>query len=448
MNFNKDSILTTFEQFSGYFLIFGLAGGDISNVLLYYLEMHNTAFRSIVFIAISIIIFCIACIRFLQMYLTTTVFQGRSILILVYPIGGILIFFVSYVMFGKKAFQALEYCLQFGVFCIPAFVFGLDTTLNRREQILFKSLKIASFFYIPFAINGIYLLFNSNNKIGMVSGIGELNYMSMAYALLMPMLFLVIKPIFLPEIKLLGKKYIGLLSMVIYFGLALFFWSVILATGTRGAIICVFGLFAFLLTLIAYRGGKTSFRRLVAIFIMFLLVFSLFMSIKSNYTKGAVSRINFFVDKITQGEFQTSSTQAVSKSDLNKIIEKSIIEPIPSTIVMNREQLYYAALGEFFKSPIFGNGPLSFYLKYNRYVHNIVLEVLSDYGVICALFLFGVLIYKLLRLINAARNEIHLNIMLTLLVCLNLPLLVSGSFILSPPFWFFLGYTSKNSTNP
>jgi len=162
--------------------------------------------------------------------------------------------------------------------------------------------------------------------------------------------------------------------------------------------------------------------------------------IKSDYTSSASGRMQYFVDNLFQGKFKTSSTEAVAQADLDRIINNN--EPLdPSKIVMNREQLYYAAILEFLKSPVYGMGPLGFYAKYDGYVHNIFLEVMCDYGIIGALLFFGTVFFWLLvRLIRLSINNMVICSMLILLVFMNLPLLFSATFLTWPPFWFFLGY--------
>jgi len=164
--------------------------------------------------------------------------------------------------------------------------------------------------------------------------------------------------------------------------------------------------------------------------------------IKSDYTSSASGRMQYFVDNLFQGKFKTSSTEAVAQADLDRIINTEDIEtPLdPSKIVMNREQLYYAAVGEFLESPVYGMGPLGFYAKYDGYVHNIVLEVMCDYGIIGALLFFGTVFWLLVRLIRLSINNMVICSMLILLVFMNLPLLFSATFLTWPPFWFFLGY--------
>lgn len=463
---NKPFLVITsagFDKFSEYILIFGLTGGGIINVMLLYLGFHGTDLRAKLFIIISVIVFFMACLRLLQIFITLTQYRRSILLALLYPLCAIIIFGAAFAIFGKNAYRSVDMLLQFGCFCIPGFIFGLDCMLNRREPHLFLTLNILSAFYIPIAVLGLYI-----NKVnGTIEAIGDLNYMSVAYILLVPLVFLVIKTVFFRESSFFSKAvsnntYSSWVPKVICIGLALLYWFVILNTGTRGAYICVLGLFTFLFLWIAYIKQKQFLLRAATLFVLFLMVFSLFMVSPSR----ATSRTQFFVDGLLHGKFQTSSTQAVSQAELDKItsvpvstvpqdaninqqdnlsnetIDRNNTTLDPLKVVMNREDLFKAAWREFINSPIIGIGPLGFQIKYGRYVHNIVLEVLCDYGIIGTLIIFGVIFNRINYLVKLAKKRESISIMMMLLFSLNIPLLMSSSIFLWTPFWFFLGYTS------
>jgi O-antigen ligase len=426
-------VLSTFEGLSQYLLIFGLAGGAITNVLLYYLGIHNNAeLRAALFIIISVVIFCMAGIRFLQIYLTALEYRRHILFALIFPACGILIFCGAFAVFGKGAYRSIDLLMQFGCFCIPSFIFGLDCALSHREPNLFTTFDAISFFYIPFALLGILSILTSNNISGKMA-IGTLNYMNIAYTLLLPLGFLVINTVLLPQRtsfdEITNHKAVSdKVSWAIYAGLALFFWYVILNTGTRGAMMAVFGVLAFLIIWTAYIRKKELFLRTIKVFLVFALLFSLFMIISSS---SAANRTKLFVDGILHGRFQTSTTQAVSRAGLEEIIRKpvlpnykstesnhkdNIVNTDPSKVAMNREQLYTAAIGEFSNSPIFGIGPMGFYVKYDRYVHNIILEVLCDYGIVGALLFFGIIFRLLVRFMKLAKTSSTVTTMLAILI--------------------------------
>lgn len=432
-----------FDSISGYLIVFGLAGGGIANVLLYYLGTHGTALRAPLFIFTAVVIFCLACVRFLQIYISDPQCRRLLLLSLIFPVCGLLIFAVAFATFGKIADGSIDLLMQFGCFCIPAFIFGLDCALNQRELTLFKTLDVVAVFYVPFVIFCISAIFSPNNVYGILASMGDFNYMSIAYVLLLPLSFLTVCFVLLPDRLFLSinADSFRIISSILCFGLALLLWYVILCTGTRGPIVCVFAGIVFLIMWTAFIRKKRSFIRSVVVFLTFTLVFILLMFIiKSDYTSSASGRMQYFVDNLFQGKFKTSSTEAVAQADLDRIINNN--EPLdPSKIVMNREQLYYAAILEFLKSPVYGMGPLGFYAKYDGYVHNIFLEVMCDYGIIGALLFFGTVFFWLLvRLIRLSINNMVICSMLILLVFMNLPLLFSATFLTWPPFWFFLGY--------
>lgn len=459
-------VLNTFDTLSEYLIIFGLAGGGIANVILYYFGTHNTDLRAPLFIIVAATVFCLASLRFLQIYAKKPDNRRTLLRALVIPTCGLLIFVGAFVLFGKSAAKSIDLLMQFGCFCIPAFIFGIDCMLHRREFSLFKTLDIISVLYIPFVVLCIYTMLSSNNVSGIITSVGEFNYMNIAYILLLPLAFLVVSFVLLPERLFLSlhAEFFRKSSSIICFGLTILFWYVILGTGTRGAMACVFGLLVFLMIWTAFSRNKTNFLRSIIAFFAFVLLFVLVVFvIKSDYLSAATSRVNYFFNNLLQGEFKTSSIQAVGRNDLDKIIvmppdslgeNESTDLPVlqgkyeaqqdtaldPSVLIMNREQLYYAAWREFLKSPVFGIGPMGFSVKYDRYAHNIFLEILCDYGIVGALLIFGCIVVLAIRLLKSATNNILKSAMLALLVCMNLPLLFSGTFITWPSFWFFLGY--------
>jgi hypothetical protein len=138
--------LKKIENLSAYLLVFGLAGGGIANVLLYYLGIHGTALRAPLFIFTAVVIFCLACVRFLQIYISDPQCRRLLLLSLIFPVCGLLIFAVAFATFGKIADGSIDLLMQFGCFCIPAFIFGLDCALNQRELTLFKTLDVVAVF--------------------------------------------------------------------------------------------------------------------------------------------------------------------------------------------------------------------------------------------------------------------------------------------------------------
>jgi len=254
----------------------------------------------------------------------------------------------AFVKFGASAMSTIEFLLPFGCFCIPSFIFGLDCALNRQENKLFVSLDLLSLFYIPFAILCIYNMFNSP---GGLKILGEFDYMGIAYTLMLPLAFTIISVVLLPNRSFLSYTIDegcirNRLSIIICFGTAILFWLIIMGTGTRGTILCVFGLHILLIIWTTFIRDKRLFFRAFATFLLFTLLFMIFMFvIKSDYTRDAASRMNYFISNLIDGKFKTSTTVAVSQTDLDKIISMSTsskTEPIdknidPSKIVMNRE---------------------------------------------------------------------------------------------------------------
>lgn len=108
------------------------------------------------------------------------------------------------------------------------------------------------------------------------------------------------------------------------------------------------------------------------------------------------------------------------------------------TNLSGRDELYNIVLQKIFENPITGLGLAGDRLYLGTYSHNIILELLSHFGLIIGIILF---IYILLSIYNEFRvKDLEYKNFLLIWFCLGfVPLFVSGSYLEYIPFWIFMG---------
>lgn len=78
---------------------------------------------------------------------------------------------------------------------------------------------------------------------------------------------------------------------------------------------------------------------------------------------------------------------------------------------MERTARYEAALNMFKNAPLLGNGVGSFSIEYigidrREYAHNIILELLSEIGLLGFLVFAALILFGVLRVVNYSRNNV------------------------------------------
>ena len=89
-------------------------------------------------------------------------------------------------------------------------------------------------------------------------------------------------------------------------------------------------------------------------------------------------------------------------------------------LLMNRANLWGLSLAEIKKAPIFGQGFVFFQSKYKGFFpHNIVLEILTDFGIIGLLIFSAFIIFLLIRLLKSLKEKQDNEIVLFMIFCIS-----------------------------
>lgn len=327
--------------------------------------------------------------------------------------------------------------LQYLMFIVPITVFSLMLSENDTiKEFFFKYLKYAAIvlFFIAIAYMILQAVSPARDRNGVVL-IHNMSYGDMGYLFLNGFLVSVI--------CCKEKKYLTGLIGVVVFSLAVFF------SGTRSAVICIIFAIALwiVLDLLNKKTPKSEKRGLlIGISVVILTLVIGMVIIPSG------SRLNFFKINLTDPDFSIKSIifetgqdnsndimviytptneerpiseiyeEEIIKSDRTKsetqdLLHKDVSENINEyirlineedrefvenyKIINHRTFLWHAAMEEFKKHPVLGNGARYFSIKYNSFFpHNIILEAMTDFGIIGAGLISVIGLYCFIRAIK------------------------------------------------
>lgn len=388
--------------------------------------------------------------------------------------------------FGSKVFNYLK---VFIVLVIPSFFASCVFGMKREESAFFRVLEQVGFFSLPVVVLYVFWAVFNCNPFYRGIYLGFMNYMSFAYTI-MPILlahiqqFSVEAPLKIPFLSRTIPHAQRFRAIVI-----VLYWLAIIASGTRGAYMCVaaFCVFLFLNKLIRRKSAKRFFT--LSAVLALILFFLIFIYAPPGFS--GVGRMSSFVQSLVQGNFSTSDTQSEDVDEqIGDLLEGGIVvsnpDAVPSTrpgkapsasathpnksptepfdtdaayrdeitdddellqeeetaqlVISDRSTYYKLAIGEFQNSPLFGMGPGGYSQKYASYPHNIILEIVCETGLVGTLYLAALLILAASRIcLHAIKNETVCDVLLFFLVYF-IQANISGSVWQSTILLCILGY--------
>jgi hypothetical protein len=307
----------------------------------------------------------------------------------------IFIFGLNYLFFDENWPYITSIIFPFFFTCLPTFIYSFSI---RDWTVLKRVMKNASL--LVFAVGLIIglLVFTSNASVGTYS-------MSLSYYMLLPAI--VYMDEFLDKFTI-RSMLITSLSLLI-----------ILALGSRGAIMCI-GLF---IALKLVNMGRTL--NYKTIFIYFLAILTiLFMW--------------FFFETIMETLYDVLLEFGIRSRSIQLFLREEVH-------LSGRDSLYETLLEEIADNPLFGVGLAGDRLILGgRYVHNVFIEIFANYGVV---FGFVLIVLLFILIFNALffRSK-QLSSLITIWFCIGfVHLIVSSSYLIDFKFWIFLGLASKIS---
>ncbi len=321
--------------------------------------------------------------------------------------------------------------------------FDLIDTLTKRIETL-------AVFMFPAFLHYSYLMITRSNPYQDNTFLGIHTYQHVAITVLPLILALTVNFIRFPEYNLFGFINVRFKNIIRLILIALMWGAVIIPGGTRSIIL---GYSAFIILILLYAFFvKSNIKRtaVVAIVISGIMVFQIMIPLN----QSSMGRLTFFFDELAEGNLTTTYNAFVLTEDIiNNTIEAEKIEsetnntsqeqddgPITEDRLGDRGNLFTLALAEGMNEPLSGLGPKGFEYKYGRYPHNIIMELISDFGIVWGVLITVVLAYFLVRnIIISKKNQ---NLGYTILFVMGYFVLMMSSqslYSVSYPLFFGLG---------
>lgn len=298
-----------------------------------------------------------------------------------------LVLLLTYIFFPENRDILIEQAFRFLLpVVVPSFVCLLAV---ENFDVIKASLRIVGWISAIGAL--VFLMFFLMGRFSI-----ERYSMSFSYACLFPMLALFSQKRTLPI----------LISLLIFLE--------VLAFGSRGAAVCFI---VYIIFALFQEKGKTRVFVIVGCFLL-LLAFPYFVEYLEHL--GLYSRT---VNLMMSGGFTESE---------------------------GREFIYGKALAELNNNLITGLGLYGDRASFGTYCHNIVLEILVNFGIIIGTLILFVSIFIILKVLFISKGDVY-NVAVVLVFYGILPHMFSGSYLQEPNFALLMGYCawviSSNKAN-
>ncbi len=316
---------------------------------------------------------------------------------------GVSLFSLHYLIFPENSIYIRDIIFPFFFMCLPAFVYSASLVDWNVLKIIMKR---ASHIVFMFGLILGILVFTGKISVGVYS-------MPLSYYMLLPAVIYLDELFSKPSLK-------DLILVIISF-------LIILALGSRGAILCI-GMFIFLkiIRLDLKQNLTTSLFNLLLIgsTILIILYFGSILEYINNILLnfGIRSRsIYLFLGK----DIHLGGRDLVYQNIIKGILDKP-----------------YIGMGLAGDRRINGGG----------YAHNLLLEILADYGIVLGTILIVSLVFLIVKYLFIKDKEIY-NMYIIWLSLGFVHFMVSGSYLIDLRFWILMGLIAnlsigeKNKTN-
>jgi len=335
--------------------------------------------------------FIVAAILCLRTIIKATRFWDYAFMIAL-----VLFFLGCYSWFPQNKPYLEEYEESFLYWSLPFFIVGITTSFRKCQRLLYVFSVLAIFLQLLFLLaNGIS-----------VKDQGEKEAFGLAYGILPAVLFMIWKAFEDKTLLSITIAIIGILNVVFM--------------GTRGPILVIAEFIVLFLLFFCHFEHPIRARFIIAF--LSVPIFLLFENI-----------LELLMDLSISLGFSDRALEVFSNSDnLSELLLES----------SGRDVIYENLIDAIGKAPFWGYGPGADHIYsdfYEAYAHNIILEMLIEYGLIPG----AVILLSILALIVIAFKKCkdH-DTMIFLLVCVTfgfLGLMTSGVYWTSREFFFMLG---------
>lgn len=355
---------------------------SVQYFILIFFQLTNTNVGSVIQLFAKII----AGIFFLIAFPYIIKNYKKSVLYIYFFI--VILYLISFLIFKNNRVFMIDNALDYFVIIPLTFIYALCLS----DYLEFKKiLKISSIIIFVFGVATSLIVFLGIGDIGAYS-------MSLSYYLLIPAII---------SLNEFFNKY--RFSYLMIFMLAFLF---ILSLGSRGPLIPIVT-FVFLKLI---KSNSNSFKNMI----QKILLISIFFGLAFLY-RPILNTLSNFLDYL----------------NLNSRTIRLLLDNL--LYLSGRDNLYISSLNLIKDNPIFGYGIFGDRYLLGTYVHNIILELFIDFGLIIGSLIIFVIVYKMIIRIFQTKNIIKYEIFIMWFSIGVIPLFVSGSYLTSANFWVFIG---------
>lgn len=349
--------------------------------------------------------------KYYQKMNRTQIFGLGVLVILVYSM-----FLWSYLSYGLSKYL-ISLILQFTCYGVPMILYSGYASIEKDHLSIFLTIEKFGGIVLPLAFAYLFgNIFVEGGTFITPHSIGSVNYMKMSYTIFP--FFVVSYLLFIksdaPPFFGFNKRTSDLFRIVII----LIYWLTIMMASTRNTIMAV--LFINLVVLICSLRNKRLFsiRRSVLLTLAITISFVFLVFVYQPKGFDRLSRVTEFINLIKEGEISTATLTDDEKESVEKLLQSidngSNIENEKDdasiekndlgkeVIIRDRGSLFRLAIKEALHNPLTGLGPLGFYYKYpGYYPHNVLLELLSE----CGLIIGGALVLAIIVLFTSLATD-------------------------------------------
>ncbi|MEN6461513.1 MAG: O-antigen ligase family protein [Syntrophomonas sp.] len=422
-----------------------------TNMVFYYFGLQAyDDLRRLLLIGILSILFGFSLLKLLILYRDHPKERKKIFLLLLIPAMWIIVYIVAIHRFGIR-YQIISNLKSFGIYCIPAFIYAISLAIERTEETFIKAYKWYALIITPLMIYYVMRIMACTSFVYRLNELGKnLNYLTLGYTIVTILVFCILDFYLHPESKWLQAIIILL-------------WIACIFTGGKGPLICML---IFLMVFIAYLFVQKQNKRIFWLLSLMLSILLFFIFIYSPPSSG-LYRVNYLIKDFQNHSFQSSNMAEDDKEIVFNLAQnaspsksiKEILRENNESSENNDEQkettlnednfvyvkwdrmfLYKMALFEGNNAPLTGLGPMGYTLKYGMYPHNILLEIVSDFGYLIAIPFALIILFLIFILYQRGKNDRIVACMLLYIFSLIPAAMVSGTVYYSEGLFFFLGY--------
>ncbi|WP_276947705.1 O-antigen ligase family protein [Acetatifactor muris] len=358
--------------------------------------------------------------------------KKKMLLISIPFIVNLLLIFIAIWDSGFSLF-AIKKLIVFILLCWPIYIIAIYTQKFEILRLMIGNFKWIGLVMIPFFSVCIITYFYAKITQIYIVDVGNISYLSIAYAAYLILIFCV-ADIWIQTLKKEADKKITLdLLCIIVCSIT------IIASESRGVLLAlIIWYFAMLLAIfIKKKVRKNLIFTMLLILVTIVASYSLLTIFNKSESQGRVAAlVQEFKDKDIGTAINTEASdkiigimmespgldvfQKIENIDIDKNNENNVELNEAIKGITNgssaRVYLYRIAIEEAKRNWVGGMGPLGYQQKYGTYPHNLILEVLADFGYIIGILFMVSIFYLVVVVFRCAKYDVRALVLLVIAI--------------------------------